>query len=211
MAISGRLGAVYVQTATAPQTFTTQATTANSARTRYTITNTTYRYWSLTDAISVYVDAVLQTSGYTLERAGGVVVFATPRGPAEAVTVTGKYVTLAQAAGFYNWSAEVGNEPIDVTEFQPTSGWRSFLQVGIKEWSFSAEAYWTANDPTLFTRLTAGSPVVVVLYMTGAGGQTADTRFEGYAVLDSEGIENTSGDVVKFSISGTGLDVFAYR
>ena len=94
------------------------------------------------------------SAGFTLEHCGGVVVFEAPLELDDEVTVSGKYLTVVQHGGFFNWSAELELETSDITTFQ-SAGWketwrqskglqlaqrdigamRSFLQGWVKRWS----------------------------------------------------------------------------
>ncbi|MDA8212160.1 MAG: hypothetical protein M0021_09825 [Clostridia bacterium] len=201
MALQGKLGAVYVQTSAAPVAFVDEATTADAAKKRYTITNTAKRYWDKNTAVTVKKDAVVQTTGFTIEYAGGVVVFDTAL-TTEVITVSGSSLTVAQSGGFFNWSADMGADMSDITTFM-SSGWKEF-QSALKEWSGSAEAYW--GDSSFFDKL--GTEVVVVLY---ADSGAAKYRFEGFAIITGDGIEANVDDVVQEGIDFQGVGPLYYH
>ena len=201
MALAGKLGAVYVQTDDAPVAFTDEATTANAARTRYTITDTTKRYWSKGTAVVVEVGGVAVTTGYTLEYAGGVVVFDVAQGVGAVVTVTGAYVALAEAGGFYNWSLEPSVDMQEKTAFQ-SSGWKEFEST-VKGFTGSAEAFW--GDDQFFTAL--GTEVIVALYLNEATG----LRYEGYAVISGDGISTAVDELIQETVDFTGDGPICYR
>lgn len=202
MGIAGKVGAVYVQTADAPVAFTDEATTANATYTRYTITNTSKRYWSKSYAVTVKKNSVVQTSGFSIEYAGGVIVFDSALQPTDVVTVSGYYVTVSQAGGFFNWSLDAELETAEATTFA-SQGWKQF-EPTLKGFSGSAEAYWGNAD--FFNKL--GQEVVVVLY-TDAG--TAKNRYEGYALITSDGIETAVDALIQETIEFTGAGALYYR
>lgn len=201
MALAGKLGAVYVQTDAAPVAFTNEATTANAARTRYTITDTAKRYWSKGTAVVVKVGGTTVTTGYTLEYAGGVVVFDVAQQVGAVVTVTGAYVVLAQAGGFFGWSVEPTMEMAEKTTFQ-SAGWKEF-EPTIKGFTGSAEAYW--GDEQFFDAL--GTEVIVALYLNESTG----LRYEGYAVISSDGISTAVDELVQETVEFTGDGPICYR
>lgn len=202
MALAGKVGAVYVQTSAAPVAFLDEATTANAAYTRYTITNATKRYWDKNTAVTVKKNSVVQTTGFTIEYTGGVVVFDTPLLGTDVVVVSGNYLTVAQSGGFFNWSADTGADMSDITTFA-SNGWKE-VQPTVKEWSGSAEAFW--GDSSFFDKL--GTEVVVVLYVDAGA---AKYRFEGFAIITGNGIEVNVDDVVQESIDFQGVGPLYYR
>lgn len=159
--------------------FTDEATTANAAKTRYTITDATKRYWDQNTVPVVKKDGVEVTSGYKIEYPGGVIVFDEALNT-EVITVSGKYITVEQLAGFFNWSLTVNNNTIDVTTFE-SDEWQEFI-LATKNFNVSAEKFWT-SDGNFLDRM--GSEVILVLY-TDFG--TAKTRFEGYAVISTSAV-----------------------
>lgn len=201
MALAGKVGAVHVQTSAAPVAFVDEATTGDAAKKRYTINNAAKRYWDKNTAITVKKNAVVQTSGFTIEYAGGVVVFDVAL-TTEAITVSGSSLTVAQAGGFFNWSADLGAEMSDVTTFASNS-WKEHIPT-IKEFSGSAEAYW--GDDTFFNKL--GMEVVVVLY---ADAGSAKIRFEGFAIIIGDSIETSVDAVIQESINFQGVGPLYYR
>lgn len=201
MALAGKLGAVYVQTDAAPVAFTNEATTANTARTRYTITDTAKRYWSKGTAVVVKVGGTTVTTGYTLEYAGGVVVFNVAQAVGAVVTVTGAYVVLAQAGGFFGWSVEPTMDMQEKTTFQ-SNGWKEF-EPTIKGFTGSAEAYW--GDEQFFDAL--GTEVIVALYLNESTG----LRYEGYAVISSDGISTAVDELIQETVDFTGDGPICYR
>ena len=180
-ASSGKVADLYMQTATTSTAFTTEATTAASGNLRYTIDASAKRYWILNDdfsgnadTVTVYVDAsaVTANSGYTLERAGGVVVFDSD--PSATVTVTGRYATVAVRGYFFNWSLDRSCESIETTSFDDSgTGNRTYIP-GLMGWTATGELY--TQDDT-YWNLADGDTVVMALF------QDASAHWEGHVMI----------------------------
>ncbi|MDQ7794150.1 MAG: hypothetical protein RDU89_07020 [bacterium] len=197
MALSGKVGAVYVSDVdAAPVPFIDEPTTPDAERRRYQVTDPDYRYWSLDAAITVRVDDIAITSGFTLERAGGVVVFDVALDPLDVVTVSGTALTMVQGGGFFKWSFDAKGEDSNATTFE-SGGWKEFLRA-INGWSGSAEAYW--GDRQFFDSL--GQIIVVKLFADAGASQRC---FEGFALITSEGIETSVDALVQDSIDFEGV------
>jgi len=201
-AISGKVGAVYLQTDAAAQAFTTEAMTDVGAHTRYYIGNRAKAYWDKATAVIVYVGGVpASATDYTIEYAGGYVEFAVSQG-ASAITVSGKYLTLAQAGGFFNWSLDLSMDIGDVTTFA-SGGWKQSLPT-LKDWKASAEAFW--QDETITDML--GTEVAVVFYVdVGANA----FRYEGHGIVSSNAVEVAVDDIVNESVEIQGNGGLYYR
>lgn len=203
MATPGKIGRVLTQTTAAATAFTTEATTANATYTRYTITDSTKCYWDKNTALTVYVDSVEVTTGYSVEYAGGVIVFDSALTSGNVVTVTGAYVVMEQLAGFFNWSLTVNNTTIDATTFE--SGEWSEFELGTKNWTATAEKFWASSD-AFSDRI--GDEVIVVLYCDFG---TPKTRFEGYGVINSTTANTTVNELVTNQISLSGSQGIYFR
>ena len=203
MATAGKVGAVLVQTSDTPIAFLDEPMTANADRTRYTITDATKRYWNRYADFVVEVDGTPITSGYSIEYAGGVVVFEEALEVGEVVTVSGEYVQVEQLAGFFNWSLSVNNKTIDVTAYE-SGEWEEFV-LATKNFTVNAEKYWYVDKtfPTL-----VGQDVVIVCY-TNFG--TPKTRFEGWATLGQVDINSPVNEIINERLSLTGKDGIYYR
>jgi hypothetical protein len=197
MAITGMTGAVYVSDVnTAPVSFNNDSCSAVDAqRKRYQIDDPDLMYWDPTYPVLVEVDGSVVTSGFTLEHAGGFVVFDTALGADDTVTVSGKALTLIQAGGFFNWSIDGDADDAEATTFE-SQGWKEFART-LKGWSGSAEAYW--GDTQFYDSL--GETVVVKLYIDAGPAQDC---LEGFAIINGEGIENPVDGLVQESIDFTG-------
>jgi hypothetical protein len=196
MAIVGMTGAVYVSDVnTAPVSFLDEPCTGDAEYKRYQIDEEDYRYWDPSVPVLVEVNGSPVSIGFTLEHAGGFVVFDTARDAEDEVTVSGKALTLIQAGGFFNWSIDGDGEDADATTFA-SGGWKEFART-LKGWSGSAEAYW--GDEQFFDSL--GKTVVVKLFVDAGEAQDC---LEGFAIINGDGIENPVDGLVQESIDFTG-------
>lgn len=191
-AIAGKVGSIYMKTSAVATTFTDEACT-NVDNTVYYITDTDKRYWDKNTAVVVEVDATPET-GVTIDHVGGRITFDTPLAGTETVTVSGKYWTVSELAGFYNWSLDTSADMEDCTTFA-SSGWREFTPT-LKGFTISAEAYW--QDETFQDRL--AEEVVVSLYANEAN----DERYEGFAYITSDSVETPVDGLVQESVEFTG-------
>lgn len=202
MALSGKVGAVFVQTADAPVSFSEEATTGSLDRKRYTISDAAKRYWDKDTPVTVEVNSVVVSAGFTLEHCGGMVVFEAPLEPEDEVTVSGKYLMVEQHGGFFNWSAELELETSDITTFQ-SAGWKENLPT-VKGFTASAEDYW--GDEEFFAGL--GKEVVIALYTDATASKL---RYEGFGIINSDSIETAVDDIVNETIEIQGTGPLYYR
>lgn len=191
-AIAGKVGNIFMKTTDVATTFTDEACT-NVDNTVYYITDTSKRYWDKDTAVVVNVDATPET-GVTIDYIGGRITFDTPLVGTEAVTVSGKYWTVSELAGFYNWTLDIIADLEDSTTFAD-AGWRSFVPT-LKGFNISAESFW--QDDKFIDRL--GEEVVVALYVNEAN----DERYEGYAHIESDSISQPVDTLVEESVAYTG-------
>lgn len=203
MAIAGRVGAVWISDINvAPTAFTTQATTADGARLRYQVTNGAFRYWPLDATITVFRNAVPVTTGFTLERAGGFVVFDVAQGGGDTITVSGSALTVITAGGMFNWSVEPEAESADATTFA-SNGWKEFRQTD-RAWSGSAEAFWGGDQ--LFKSW--GNIIVVRLFVDAGASQRC---YEGFALITTDSVESPVDGLIEESIDFEGIGPLYFR
>ena len=197
MAITGMTGAVYVSDVdTAPVSFNNESCSAVDAqRKRYQIDDPDLMYWDPTHPVLVEVNDEAVAAGFTLEHAGGYIVFDEALDAEDEVTVSGKALKLIQAGGFFNWSIDGDADDAEATTFE-SQGWKEFART-LKGWSGSAEAYW--GDKQFFDSL--GETVVVKLFVDAGPAQDC---LEGFAIINGEGIENPVDGLVQESIDFTG-------
>jgi hypothetical protein len=196
MAISGMTGAVYVSDVnTAPVSFNDEPCTGDATRKRYQIDDPDLRYWDLNTPVLVEVNGEPVATGFTLEHAGGYVVFDEALDAEDEVTVSGKALTIIQAGGFFNWSIDGDADDADATTFA-SQGWKEFKRT-LVGWSGSAEAYW--GDTQFFDSL--GQTVVVKLFVDSGPSQDC---LEGFALINGDGIEAPVDGLVQETIDFTG-------
>lgn len=196
---AGRLGSVYAKTDDVATAMTDEATTERTT-TRFQITNAVKRYIDQNTAITVKVNTVVQTSGYSIEYAGGFIVFDTSK-TGTTVTITGAYWTMAVVAQLYEWKFASKMGKATCTPFGTTTGVHRIATS--LDFSGSFEGYWLTDDyyrviGTLggTTGLT-GTSLPVKLYTD------ASYHYEGYAILDLD-VDCASDEVVKDSHSFEG-------
>jgi hypothetical protein len=197
MAITGMTGAVYVSDVnTASAVFNYESCSAVDAqRKRYQIDDDELQYWDPDYPVLVEVNDEPVAAGFTLEHAGGYVVFDETLDAEDEVTVSGKALKLIQAGGFFNWSIDGDADDAEATTFA-SGGWKEYKRALIG-WSGSAEAYW--GDEQFFDSL--GKTVVVKLFIDAGEAQDC---LEGFAIINGEGIENPVDGLVQESIDFTG-------
>ena len=192
---TGYLGAVYMQTGSAT-TFTTEACTRVTA-TRYQITATAKRYWDKATTPSVFVDAAPVTN-VSFEYLGGYIVFTEDPGIGTAVTVTGKYYTVSQVAGFFDWSLEMSADMLEVTDLGDAD--REYVP-GLLSYSCTANWFW--GDSTFFENLSDN--VIVVCYVD------ATKRYEFFARSSGVSTDTPVDETIKEQITFTGNAEIYYR
>jgi len=191
-AIAGKIGSIYMKTTDASAIFSDEACT-NVDNTVYYITNDSKRYWDKATTPTVFVDATPET-GVTIDYVGGRITFDTPLAGTETVTVSGKYWTVSELAGFYNWSLDLNADLEDSTTFAG-NGWRTFVPT-LKGFTVSAESFW--QDEKFLSRL--GEEVVIALYVNEA----SDIRYEGFSKIDSSSISDPVDTLVEEGVNFTG-------
>jgi hypothetical protein len=197
MAITGKVGAVYVSDInTAPISFTDAVTSKDAEFKRYQIVNPDHRYWPPDEPITVKKNGAVINTGFTLERVGGVVVFNNPLSVEDEITVSGTALTLIQAGGFFNWSIDTDAEDTEATTFA-SGGWKEYVRT-LKNWSGSAEAYW--GDRLFYDSL--GQIVVVKLFVDAGPSQDC---LEGFALINGDGIESPVDGLVTETVDFTGV------
>jgi hypothetical protein len=192
MAIAGKVGSIYMKTTDVAATFTDEAMT-NIDNATWRITDDAKRYWDKATAVTVTVDATPET-GITIDYVGGRITFDTPLAGTETVLVSGKYWTVSELAGFYNWSLDIVADLEDSTTFAD-SGWRAYTPT-LKGFNISAESFW--QDDKFIDRL--GEEVVVALYVNEA----SDYRYEGFSHIESDSISHPVDALIEESVTFTG-------
>lgn len=200
--IAGKVGGVFLKTTDAPISFTDEAATSDLSLTRYTIVDSSKRYWDKHLPVTVKVNGEVQALGFSIEHCGGVVAFSEARDSEDVVLVSGSFVRVEQHGGFFSWSAELGVDTAETTTFM-SNGWKEFIP-SIKEFTASAESYW--GDEEFFSRL--GEEVVIALYVDTTSSRA---RYEGYGIISSDNVEAAVDDMVNDSIEIQGVGALYYR
>jgi predicted secreted protein len=145
----GTLGAIFMETAKTEMT--DEATTGNISATAFRITSTTKRYISLDPAdvpVVKYDGTEVDPADYTINYAIGMITFAVSPGAA-AVTISGKYVTMALLPGFTKFALDTSVGTHDVTQFvalaDPNYGWKRIIGA-LGEWSATADGFLADSD-----------------------------------------------------------------
>ena len=201
MATSGIVAGLYAPTA-ASVTMTNEATTDSGTQTRYTITNAAKRYIDPESAVTVKVNGTPVTSGFTIEYAGGAVVFATALAGGDTVTVSGKYYALSEVGGIKSY--KVGSEAamLDATDFL-SGGWKQFV-AGEKSWTADAEGYWLGSAWSA----RVGTVVVVSFYLDKGASKR---RLDGVCFVTGDDLTADSGELITEAVKFQGHGPLSYR
>ncbi len=203
MAISGKVGAVFVQTNAAPTVFTDQPTTKNATFDVYYRTDRTKAYWDKSTAITVKKNGTtVAATNYDVEHAGGYIKFKTPNITTDVIVVSGASLAVAQSGGFFNWSVDLEADTADATTFA-SSGWKENIAT-VKGFNGSAEGYWGNSD--FINAL--GKEVVISLYVDNTANKR---RYEGFAIITGDSIETPVEDLINESIEIQGTGPLYYR
>lgn len=215
----GHLGAILVPTSVG--NFAAQAFTEVGTSDIFMITNETTRIARAFTEASVLTDFVVTEAGAatfnptSLLRGVGEIGF-DETGYAAPYTVTSsnsRVYTLAQAAGFFNWTITHENRQVETTQFQDS--WAEFAQVGVRGWTAEAESYYI--DENLTVDAGAGfvdlddAPFAVKFFIEYDATTGLYRRFEGLAHISGFDIRDTVGDVLRKRITFQGEEDLYYR
>jgi hypothetical protein len=199
--VQGKLGALYTCTGAASVAFTTEATTKNAGYTRYKITNQAKRFWDAANGVTVKKNGATITTGFTVEYAGGEIVFDPALISTDTITVTGKYFAMEQQAGIFEWKLDTSADMKDVTTFA-SDGWEESVPVK-NNYSVSAKGFW-ANSNYL-SRL--GGLLAVALFVD----TVSNKRYEGYISISKDSITQPTNDVVQEDVELKGSGQIYYH
>jgi len=199
---TGRVAGIYMAAVGTPTAFSAKATTANTAKTEFTITDDTMRAWPLDAVIEVKYNGSVVTTGFVLQRAGGKVVFATTPGNS-AVTVSGTYSTVTECAGMYGWKRTSSFKEQDVTDFTAgTAGFEAHTAVGLEQNALTCQSFW--QDTTL--QDSVGDLFYVKCFISSVTGE----RFEAWALLTGADADAGIGAVIESPLTLVPTDGFYY-
>ena len=125
---AGYTGMVYVAPVSGSTTFTDEATTKNTVSVTsggviyaayqfYPITAAAKRYWDPAQAVVVKKNSSVITTGFTIDKCGGVIKFASPNISTDTITVSGKYLVYSKGAGMKSYAGKFGSALKDATHF----------------------------------------------------------------------------------------------
>ncbi len=217
MAVSaGYTGCVYA--APGPGTvFTDEATTKNTADVTiggvvyhayqvYSITAQAKRYWNPAVAVVVKKNTVVITTGFTIERCGGIIKFATPNLVTDTITVSGEYLAYSKVAGIKSYSVKFGHKLADATEYNDADEVYKAIN---KQGSGSL----TLIDVDAYLADLLGERLVFVMHFAGTYNVNDSTgpRLECYGVLSDWNLDLPVNDLVTMTHNFTMTDEWHYR
>lgn len=133
-------------------------------------------------------------------------------GALKTVDIFGQYKTIAYISG---WSVEDSTEMVDVTEFSSVN---KRIIPGAKSWHASSDGIVSFegenSQDILFDALNKGKELTFHFYLNDADNQSGNEEsvyFCGAGYIESVGVELTSEDVGKISISVAGTGKLALR
>jgi hypothetical protein len=155
---------VRVKVSGAPVAFTTEATTNAGDNLNYQITNAAKRVWDRSATISVFKDAVLQSDTlYTVNRLSGRITFLASQG-ASVITVSGSYLPMSLAAEAKMVALSFIAENEDESTFEDDD----VVRMQVQRDCSGRLGRWEI-DEYFRDALVAGDPVVLELFLDGAG------------------------------------------
>lgn len=197
-AIAGKGGAVLVPTG-ATVALTNEATTANTARTQYTITNVARRAIDRTTSVTVETspDGVTWSAatGYVVRFAIGRVDFSAAQAAGTQVRVTGRYQPMVQSGQFTEWTADIEKDFADATVLGG-DGWKRAVPT-LKGGSGSLSGYW--QDGYWFDAINADTVVVLWLDVDA----TARKRYACYAYVTKDSVGDKVDDLITEDVDFT--------
>lgn len=181
--------------------FEQESMTRQADNKTYTIDDSGLRYWDAQQPLQVEVSAggddwSVVTSGFTVQYAGGVIVFAKADAQRQ-VRVSGYAFELEEKLGFFSWSLAIDQTMHDATDFQ-SDGWVDNIS-GNRSWTAQAEQHWR-NDEHLADW--AGELLPVSFYVDD--GATRKWRYEGVGYVSQDAVTTPQGDIVNRTLQFTG-------
>ena len=202
-ASAGKAGGVFTSTTGSTVTFTNEATTADAAKLRYSITNRVKSAWPLAESFTVKKDGTTVTTGFTIEHAAGSILFDAAL-TTEVVTVSGKYQPVSEVGGFYQWKADQSVATAETTDFTAArSGWETYMSLGVLNAKITAARHWD----TAGFRQRVGTPVLVRCYVSVATGE----QYTAWAIPASSGADSDRDKVVDEPIAFALIGPLHYR
>jgi hypothetical protein len=198
-AVAQYAGQVYV--APGPGvTFTEEATTGNTGRTEYTITDQAKRYWDPATAVTVEKDigagyVAVSAADIAIEYCGGVVVFSAALPAGAAVRVSGKYLVYDKAATIQKINGSF------TTQLKETTVLTSEDQTFMPTRRGGNGSFKLADIDAYYSDL-LGERIVIVHHLSGTYNEhdSSGPRYEMYAKLNDDAVELPEADLISQTI-----------
>jgi len=188
MGLSGKYGAIYLSSTGAGTPFADETTSANEDRTVYQIINPIHRYVDPNTPVVVKInDVIIPKSHYIFGYAGGKVYFREPLDAEDNVTVAGTSLTCAQFAECREWSMDVATDMIEVPVFQ--QDWKRYVPGQTSATGTFARWFTLEAGRWFLNRISAQSPLIMLLYTQYNVIGLDDAKYEVVAYLTSDGIK----------------------
>jgi hypothetical protein len=198
--IKGVNAAIYIAQYPAT-TMTNEATTANVAKTVFTIDDATKRFIDPDTAIVIdYPDNATPVTSYaSIQKPGGVVTWAVTPG-AGSVFITGKYLAITQVAQAYGWALTFEPTDIEYVIFGAAGKARARAIVGA---TISFDRFF--NNAAFFTEAeSANVRIGVDLFEDTTAG--VESRMTCYCRVASMGTSSSAEDLVRENVTLAVID-----
>lgn len=195
--VKGRLGGIYMAKYGAGATpFTAEATTANTAKTVFTITDQHKRFIDPDTALVVKYDGSVVTDYASVQYPGGIVTWGSTPGSA-AVTLGGSYLPVVQVGECRSWTLDFNTEFVDITSFG--DNYRRQMAM-ITQGTANIEGMYV--DSTLFTEMISTNPRIGIdLFLDtttdAAPPITSPQRYTGYGTMGTTSMTASIEGVVE--------------
>ncbi len=156
----------------------------------YTITNSAKKVWDYRIEPVVKVDDVIITTGYTVLKLSGQVVFTVD--PEGVVTVSGEYVTLTTVTTANEYSYSLENELEDITPFKSDYKKKMVVMSGMT----GSLSKFRTIDNYFIDKLMSGEATVIEFYV-----DEVEDPVRVFALLDTDELSAAASGVQGESVS----------
>lgn len=206
MRLSGKSGNIYLSSGEGTP-FVAEATTANSDRTVYQITDVTKRYLDPRASVTVYVDGdPVAPIQYTLAYAGGKIFFNDPQDEGAVVTVSGSSISCSEFLGCHAWNLDVSTDMIETPRFQAL--WKEYIEGQTGATGNFSKWFATEVGAWFLTRLSQKTPVLLLLYEYDT--DLFRVGYETMAYLSKDGIQLMIEGAVDEAVDFTTIGALNY-
>ncbi len=199
-AIRGRSGEVWINSGSAT-TLTKVACDQIGATTIYHVTDAAHRQLDPATTPSVYIDDVLQSTGYHMHAPAGEIHF--DGAPGGTVTLSGKYYASSEVSLVQSWEMSLTSEAVDVTGLGDTA--RTYVGLGITSWSGTISRLHENNTWVAKVQANA-TQIIVKLYED----EPNDRVWIGYGVITSVPVTTPVEGLDTETITFTGVGLPYY-